>query len=239
MAEEEHTQWSTHYTYVKSKVEQEKAAVAAAKEAGLDMRVVVPGYARRRPRACRRVAVATAVLRRAPARPRDARAFLAVRVASWLMISSRLDTRCARGRRNLVVGPVASQAINGTMTRLRDIMTGTNTLKGAADLAVVHVTDVVATHAKCMADDNASGRYIVAPPEMVRIEDVFSALRELYPSLPVAALEHQDIASGVSGAARKIDSRVGSLGIELKPYKTALKDAIDSMIDNKLIAAGA
>lgn len=39
----EQTQWATHYTYVKSKVEQEKAAVAAAKEAGLDMRVVVPG----------------------------------------------------------------------------------------------------------------------------------------------------------------------------------------------------
>merc|ERR1719201_96982 len=71
----EQTQWATHYSYVKSKVEQEKAAVEEAARLGLDLRVVVPG--------------------------------------------------------NLVVGPVASKSINGTMTRLRDICNGTNTLKGA------------------------------------------------------------------------------------------------------------
>merc|ERR1711871_320029 len=37
------TQWYTHYTYVKSKVEQERAAQAIASEKGLDLRVVVPG----------------------------------------------------------------------------------------------------------------------------------------------------------------------------------------------------
>ena len=40
---------------------------------------------------------------------------------------------------NLCVGPIANGSINGTMTRLKDIMQGTNTLKGAADLGVVHV----------------------------------------------------------------------------------------------------
>merc|ERR1719231_931678 len=155
----EKTQWSTHYSYVKSKVEQEKAAVAEADLLGLDLRVVVPG--------------------------------------------------------NLVVGPVASKGINGTMTRLRDVVTGTNTLKGAADLAVVHVADVVTAHAKCMLDSAASGRYIIAS-DMVQIEDVFAALRELYPNLPVAAL--------------KVESRAAALGVDLKPYKEALKDAVDSMI---------
>jgi nucleoside-diphosphate-sugar epimerase len=178
----EGTQWTTHYSYVKSKVEQEKAGVAEAKKLGLDLRVVVPG--------------------------------------------------------NLVVGPVESSNINGTMTRVRDIVTGTNTLKGAADLAIVHVADVVNAHAKCMLDDGASGRYIVAQ-DMVKIEDVFAALKEMYPDLPVADLVDQDIASGVVGSARKIDSRVSSLGIELTPFKTALKDAVDSMIANKLVATGA
>jgi len=178
----EQTQWTTHYSYVKSKVEQEKAAVAEAAKLGLDLRVVVPG--------------------------------------------------------NLVVGPVASQGINGTMTRLRDVVTGTNTLKGAADLAVVHVGDVVDAHAKCMLDSAASGRYIIAA-DMVQIEDVFAALREMYPSLPVAALENQDIASGVPGAARKIDSRAASLGLTLKPYRSALKDAVDSMIAHSYVATSA
>merc|ERR1719440_2345407 len=64
------------------------------------------------------------------------------------------------------------------MTRLRDIMTGTNTLKGAADLAIVHVADVV--------------------------------------------------------KARTIETRVESgLGLKLKSYEVALKDAVDSMIAQK------
>ena len=135
---------------------------------------------------------------------------------------------------NLVIGPIESKGINGTMTRLRDIMSGTNTLKGAADLAIVHVADVVAAHAKCMSDDSASGRYIVAQ-DMTKIEDVFTALKELYPKHHVADLENQDIASGVAGKARKIGSRVGSLGLELQPFKAALKDAVDSMIANNLV----
>ena len=87
-------------------------------------------------------------------------------------------------------------------------------------------------------DDAAVGRYLVAP-DMVKIEDVFSALREMYPEMPVAKLENQDIASGVPGKARKIETRVGELGLELKPYQQALKDAVDSMVANKLIASSA
>ena len=175
------TQWETHYTYVKSKVEQEKAAVECAKTLGLDMRVVVPG--------------------------------------------------------NLVVGPIESEGINGTMTRLKDIMSGKNSLMGAADLAVVHVADVVAAHAACMTNDAATGRYIVAPKTMPTIEDVFASLRELFPNMPVAALENLDIASGVPGKSREIKSRVSDLGIEVKPYQQALKDAVDSMIAKQMITA--
>jgi len=178
----EGTQWTTHYTYVKSKVEQERAALAFAEKEGLDMRVVVPG--------------------------------------------------------NLCIGPISSKKINGTMTRIKDIMSGKNSLKGAADLAIVHVNDVVETHYKCMSVDSASGRYIVAS-DMVPIEGVFAALKELYPSLPVAEMGQMDCASGVPGKARKIESRaVSELGMEFKPYTVALKDSVDSMIANNLIAAG-
>jgi len=177
------TQWATHYTYVKSKVEQEKAAVDFAQQNGLDLRVVVPG--------------------------------------------------------NLCIGPIASANINGTMTRLKDIVSGTNTLKGAADLAIVHVGDVAAAHAKCMLDDSAHGRYLIAT-DMVTIEDVFATLSELYPDHPVAALKGQNIASGVKGAARKVDSArtLAELG-ELKGYKVALKDAVDSLIEKGLVQAAA
>merc|ERR1719215_718264 len=163
-----------------SKVEQEKAALAFAQKAGIDMRVVVPG--------------------------------------------------------NLCIGPIASTGINGTMTRIRDIMTGKNTLKGAADLAIVHVHDVVHVHCKCMTEDAAKGRYIVAP-DMAKIEDVFAALKEMYPQLPMAEMgAEMDIASGVLGAARKIDSRAAKeFGLQFEPYRQSLKDSIDSMIATNMI----
>ena len=103
---------------------------------------------------------------------------------------------------------------------------------------VLHVDDgeVGGAHAKCMLDESASGRYIIAR-DMVAIEDVFAALRELYPSMPVAPMENMDIASGVQGAARKIETRAeAGLGLQLKGYKDTLKDAVDSMLDHKLIA---
>merc|ERR1719329_1867978 len=122
------------------------------------------------------------------------------------------------------------------MTRIRDIMTGKNTLKGAADLAIVHVQDVANVHYKCMTVDAAKGRYIVAP-DMAKIKDVFAALKEMYPQLPMAQIgAEMDIASGVLGAARKIDSRAAAeFGLQFKPYRQALKDSIDSMIAANMI----
>merc|ERR1719230_1015560 len=178
------TQWATHYTYVKSKVEQEKAATNFAEIEGLDLRVVVPG--------------------------------------------------------NLCIGPIASKEINGTMRRISDIMAGKNSLMGAADLAIVHVQDVVEAHAKCMEVDTASGRYIVAS-DMVSNTEYFAMLKELYPHMPVAQMgAEMDIASGVNGAARKVESRaVSELGMTLTPAKQCLKDAVDSMMERGVIAGAA
>jgi nucleoside-diphosphate-sugar epimerase len=231
------TTWGTHYTYVKSKTEQEKAAVAFASEHGLDLRVVVPG--------------------------------------------------------NLCVGPIANKQINGTMTRLCDIMKGTNTLKGAADLGehalsaaprsvpslaaltrcphslplaaltrrphsppsvaathcphspdssragVVHVGDVVAAHLECMTKDDATGRYIVTR-NMVRIEELFETLKSLYPTAPIAKLDNMDYASGVPGKARSIESRTEKeLGLQLTDLRTTLKEAVDSMVNHGYVAASA
>jgi len=179
----EKTTWGTHYTYVKSKTEQEKAAVAFASEHGLDLRVIVPG--------------------------------------------------------NLCVGPIANKGINGTMTRIADIMKGTNTLKGAADLGVVHVEDVSAAHIACMTNNAATGRYIVTR-DMVKIEELFSTLAELYPTAPIAKLDNMDYASGVPGKARAIETRTEKeLGVQMKDLKTTLKDAVDSMVNHGYVAASA
>ena len=76
---------------------------------------------------------------------------------------------------------------------------------------------------------------------MAPIADVFAALKEMYPQLPVAEMgAEMDIASGVLGKARKVESRaVTELGLQFKPYQVALKDSVDSMIAAKLIGAAA
>lgn len=137
-----------------------------------------------------------------------------------------------------MVGPIASKAqINGTMTRLRDIMQGTNTLKGAADLGVTHVFDVVEAHERSMTVDNASGRYLVSP-DMVKLEELFNTLKLLYPSLPVASMTDMDIASGLQGKARKVEATrtIQDLSVQFKPLDQSLKDAVDSMLSRNLIA---
>lgn len=178
----EHTQWNTHYTYVKSKTEQERAAMVYAAEHGLDVRVIVPG--------------------------------------------------------NLVVGPIADEAhLNGTMQRLRDIMQGTNTLKGAADLGVTHVLDVVEAHKRSMVVDSASGRYLVSP-DMIKLEALFDTLKALYPNMPIAAMTNMDIASGIPGMARKVEATrtLQELDMQFRPFECSLKDAVDSMLARNLIA---
>ena len=53
-------------------------------------------------------------------------------------------------------------------------------------------------------------------------------------------MENMDIASGVPNKARKIETRVESgLGLSLKTYKVALKDAVDSMLEHKVITPAA
>jgi len=136
---------------------------------------------------------------------------------------------------NLCIGPMLSSHINGTMTRIRDIMQGTNTLTGSADLGVVHASDVAEAHVAAMAKDSANGRYIISQ-DMVTLEVVFDTLRSLYPHMPVATMSNMDYSSGVPGKARKIHSRAeAELGLKLAGHERTLKDAVDSMIEKKVI----
>ena len=102
---------------------------------------------------------------------------------------------------------------------------------------------MVAAHYACMSVDEAKGRYIVTK-DMVKLEDVLEALKELYPSMPVAEADNMDYASGVPGQARKIESRTEKeLGVQFHDLKGTLKDAIDSMMAhnhiNQVAAVGA
>ena len=112
-------------------------------------------------------------------------------------------------------------------------------MRGAAhSLDLASNSQVVATHVKCMTVDAASGRYIVSS-DMVEIEKVFESLRTMFPHLPVASMDNMDIASGVQGKARKIESRVAELGLTLRPFEVALKDSVESLVERQMVAQAA
>lgn len=130
----EDTQWSTHYTYVKSKVEQEKVRHLLSRKACAHRLHFAGGQGTLWPALC-------LVFRDALIDPHlSACSQAAVTYATEVGLDLRVVVPG-----NLCVGPIASEGINGTMTRLKDIVSGKNTLKGAADLAIVHVADVRAT----------------------------------------------------------------------------------------------
>ena len=128
---------------------------------------------------------------------------------------------------NLCIGPIANKQINGTMTRIADIMKGTNTLKGAADLGVVHVDDVVAAHMSCMTNDVAKGRYLVSR-DMVKIEEVFATLKESTDA-PVNTTPDNFDYSGVPGKARPSRAARRPSLRRLQGPEDDAKDAVDPM----------
>ena len=66
---------------------------------------------------------------------------------------------------------------------------------------------------------------------MVRIEEVFETLKELYPAAPLPALDNMDYASGIPGKARGVETRTeAELGLQFKDLRTTLKAAVDSMV---------
>lgn len=142
---------------------------------------------------------------------------------------------------NLCIGHIAktiSPEINGTMKRFQDIMQGTNTLKGGADYAICHVSDVVTALQRAMVLDSASGRYLVSP-NMMKLEDIFAMLKDLYPGFPVARMENLDITSGKWGKSRDINSSrtQQELGFGFRSPAHAVKDAVDSMVAHDFIQA--
>merc|ERR1712125_107604 len=114
---------------------------------------------------------------------------------------------------------------------------GINTLKGAADLGVTHVLDVVEAHKRSMVMDSASGRYLVSP-DMIKLEQLFETLKALYPNMSIASMTNMDIASGTPGMARKVEASrtLQELDMQFRPAECSLKDAVDSMLARNLIA---
>ena len=121
----------------------------------------------------------------------------------------------------------------------------------------VHVDDVVNAHIAALENDNASGRYILAPHTTYTVADIMRRIRQLYPQTksPKRALPNrlvplgifQDWLGGLFGKPRTLTRRVvkgffkgdslfdssraeNELGLEWKEFDTCIKDTVEAVL---------
>ncbi|KAH9603793.1 hypothetical protein KSS87_018819 [Heliosperma pusillum] len=123
----------------------------------------------------------------------------------------------------LVIGPMLQPTINWSRQ--------SDTYLNAA-FGYVHVKDVAEAHIKAFEIPSANGRYILSDT-VAHFSQIVDILHELYPNIK---LPHKCVDDKPLQPTYQISKdKVKSLGIELIPLRVALKDAVDFLIEKKLI----
>ncbi len=121
----------------------------------------------------------------------------------------------------------------------------------------VHVDDVVSAHIAAFENDNASGRYILAPHTTYTVADILRRIRQLYPETksPKRALPNRlvslavllDWIGGIFGKPRTLTRRVvkgffkgdslydssratNDLDLEWSDFDTCIKDTVEAVL---------
>ncbi|XP_074314864.1 phenylacetaldehyde reductase-like [Silene latifolia] len=140
-----------------------------------------------------------------------------------------------------VIGPMLQPVINWSTDLLFNLVNGKSyIIKGQSDTYLnatfgwVHVKDVAEAHIKAFEIPSANGRYIMCET-VAHFSQIVDILKELYPTLklPYKCAEGQSFPFQPTYQISKDKAR--SLGIEYIPLRETLKEAVDFLIEKKLI----
>ncbi|CAA7022794.1 unnamed protein product [Microthlaspi erraticum] len=131
-----------------------------------------------------------------------------------------------------VVGPILQPALNFSVDVIVDFINGKNTFN-QRNHRFVDVRDVALAHVKTLETPSASGRYIIVGPATVTTNEIEKVLREFYPDLRIAD-ESEEGTSPLNYKA-SVAEKVKSLGIELTPAETSLRDTVLSLKEKCLL----
>ncbi|XP_074314855.1 phenylacetaldehyde reductase-like [Silene latifolia] len=131
----------------------------------------------------------------------------------------------------VVIGPMLQPVINWSSDLLFNLVNGKNTYLNAT-FGWVHVKDVAEAHIRAFEIPSANGRYILSET-VAHFSQIVDILQELYPTLK---LPHKCMDDQPFQPTYQISKdKARSLGIEYIPLRETLKEAVDFLIEKKLI----
>ncbi|CAH2066252.1 unnamed protein product [Thlaspi arvense] len=135
----------------------------------------------------------------------------------------------------LVIGPVLHASLNFSVGVVVGLINGKDPFN-SGQYRFVDVRDVALAHIKAIEDSAASGRYIIDGPVVKLNDDIEKVLREFYPDLCFADEKKNVGMFELDLVTYKVRvEKVKSLGIELTPMETSLRDTVLSLKEKCLV----
>nr|CAB3463889.1 unnamed protein product [Digitaria exilis] len=97
----------------------------------------------------------------------------------------------------------------------------------------VNVKDVALAHVLASETPSASGRYCMVD-KVVHFSEVVKIIKDMYPSLPVPEKCADDEPFALTYQVSR--DRITSLGVELTPFETSLKEAIECLKEKGFVS---
>lgn len=133
----------------------------------------------------------------------------------------------------MVVGPLLQTNMNTSSEVVLKYLNGAASTYTNVVLGWVHVKDVAEAHILAYEEPAASGRYICAE-RVAHNQEIVEILRKLYPHHPIPT-KCSDESSPRALVYKMPTEKLKSLGLKYTPIEDALKECVESLIEQKLV----
>ncbi|KAI5064910.1 hypothetical protein GOP47_0019605 [Adiantum capillus-veneris] len=133
----------------------------------------------------------------------------------------------------MVIGPLLQPTLNTSSEAVLKLMNGSASTYMNLAMGWVHVKDVAAAHILAYEVAEASGRYICTE-SIIHYKRIVDMLRTHFPNAPLP-LKCSDESSPPAPEYKVCTDKVKSLGLVYTPINDALKDCVESLIEQKML----
>ncbi|KAF8732755.1 hypothetical protein HU200_015091 [Digitaria exilis] len=133
----------------------------------------------------------------------------------------------------MVIGPLLQPTLNTSAEAILKLITGSSSTYPNVSSGWVNVKDVALAHILAYEVPSANGRYCMVE-RVVHYSELVNIIRKMYPTIPFPAkcADDKPFASTYQVSKEKIRS----LGIELVPLETSIKETIESLKEKGFVS---
>ncbi|KAF8776019.1 hypothetical protein HU200_003965 [Digitaria exilis] len=126
----------------------------------------------------------------------------------------------------MVIGPLLQPTLNTSAEAILKLITGSSSMYPNLSFGWANVKDVALAHILAYEVPSANGRYCVVE-RVVHYSEIVNIIRKMYPTIPFPAKCANDKPFDPTYQISK--EKIRSLGIELMPVETSIKETIESL----------